>query len=156
MRFSFNDRYVLSAGGEDLTVFVWRIGTAPTAKTATGGAQAETGATVSEAVYDDDEGEEDDGDDSDVEADVERDLQVKSRPKGGGGGDDDDDDDDVYLTEEPSAGEQLGALKPYLASIKPPTNAPAAARAAKDSRRPPRRRSIDELKKVPRCGRCRH
>ena len=33
-------------------------------------------------------------------------------------------EEDVFVAEEPSAGEQLGALRPWLAAIKAPTNAP--------------------------------
>lgn len=147
VRFSFNDRYVLSAGGEDLTVFVWRLGPPPAAKTADTARSAETGETTATSsvadtaaggdaapsptkggvgAYDGDEeeGEVEDDDDSDVEADIERDLPLKSRPTGGA--DVHDEDDDAFVAEEPSAGEQLGALKPWLAAIKPPTNAPPA------------------------------
>ena len=144
VRFSFNDRYVLSAGGEDLSVFVWRVRTAPSALTAaTGagdGAAAETGATRGrpgggaavagggDAVdnTDDEEGEEDEEEDSDVESAVGFGAAPKDKPKSAEAAesDDDDDDDDVFVAEEPSAGEQLGALKPWHAAIKPPTNAP--------------------------------
>ena len=103
------------------------------------GAAAETGATRGEpggaAVAgggdavdntDDEEGEEDEEEDSDVESAVGFGAAPKDKPKSAEAAesDDDDDDDDVFVAEEPSAGEQLGALKPWHAAIKPPTNAP--------------------------------
>ena len=45
VRFSYNDRYVVSAGGEDLSVFVWRVRAAPTARTAPTAAAAESAET---------------------------------------------------------------------------------------------------------------
>ena len=105
------------------------------------GAAAETGATRGrtggggaavagggDAVdnTDDEEGEEDEEEDSDVESAVGFGAAPKDKPKSAEAAesDDDDDDDDVFVAEEPSAGEQLGALKPWHAAIKPPTNAP--------------------------------
>ena len=147
VRFSFNDRYVISAGGEDLTVFVWRVQPATSALTAatpTVTAAAETGLTqdstalptaagggrggsaasaVAGSGFESDEGEEDDSDDSDVESSVGFGGAPKSKPRGPVA-DDESDDDDVFVAEEASAGEQLGALKPWHAAIKAPTNAP--------------------------------
>ena len=54
VRFSYDDRYVLSVGGEDLCAFVWRIR----------GASAGPGEEGEEA---EEEGSDDDDDDSDVE-----------------------------------------------------------------------------------------
>ena len=121
-RFSFNDRYILTAGGEDLAVFVWRMQAAVAAQTATTFTQgsADTGSTAFVATGSDEEGDEDEAEDSDVESfDT---LPPKSKARLD---DDDEEEEDVFVAEDPSAGEQLGAVKPWLAAIVPPTNAPA-------------------------------
>lgn len=111
--------YILTAGGEDLTVCVWRLRAAASARTAGTGAAGTTGATAvvpggelahaAAPEIDSDGGEEDDEDDSDVECAVSRNLELKekTRQRGPDHGDDDD-DDDVFIAEDPSEGEQLG------------------------------------------------
>ena len=144
VRFSFNDRHVLTAGGEDLTIFVWRLQGAAAAPTASTAASGETGATATAAtagaagatsvagevgpnrasIEEEDEGEDED-EDSDVEVDL-RDLPAKDKGRRAGGGEDDEDEDEDegFTVADPMAGDQLGSVKPWQASIFAPTNAP--------------------------------
>jgi WD40 repeat protein len=114
VRFSHDDRYVLSVGGEDLCTFVWRVRSG----------SAGLGEEEEEA---EEEGSDDDDDDSDVETGGGGfKWKEKACLPGGGGGDDDDDDDDddVFVEEAAATGEELGALKPWRAAIFAPTNPP--------------------------------
>lgn len=122
LRFSFNDRYVMSAGGEDLCIFVWRVrsGLLPSSP----GSPVPTGAPHD--GEDPEEGEDDEEDDSDVEGSTAGEMLFKDKAPN----DMPEEEDDVFVVEDPSTGEQLGAVQPWRAAIFAPSNAEAKARGS--------------------------
>ena len=133
IRFSFNNRYLISAGGEDLTLFVWRVRSAQSAQTAPTILSSDTGSTLNDAAMvtiesqplNDEMGEEDEDEDSDVEDGQAAHSTLKS--KGAAGNADaehpDEEDDDTYLAVDPVLGDQVGSIQPWRAAIVAPSNA---------------------------------